>query len=132
MTALVLGKLLDRVGLPVLLIGFGAAAFFAVLVFSRDTPLELIGIILWGIGMGAQDSCLKAVLSHVIPSEKRSTGFGIFDTGFGIAWFAGSAIMGLLYERSIPALVAFSVVLQLAALPVFALANRQQRQQVAT
>jgi predicted MFS family arabinose efflux permease len=102
-------------------------AFFAALVFLRETPLELLGMILWGMGMGAQDSCLKAVLSHVSPSDKRSTAFGVFDTGFGIAWFAGSAIMGLLYEKSIPALVTFSVVLQLAALPVFVLANREQR-----
>jgi predicted MFS family arabinose efflux permease len=126
-TALVLGKLLDRLGLPILLIGFGVPAFFAALVFLRETPLELLGMVLWGMGMGAQDSCLKAVLSHVIPSDKRSTAFGVFDTGFGIAWFAGSAIMGLLYERSIPALVTFSVVLQLAALPVFVLANRERR-----
>ena len=42
-TALVLGALLDRVGLPVLLIGFGLSTLFAVLVFSRDTPLELVG-----------------------------------------------------------------------------------------
>ena len=47
--------------------------------------------------MGAQDSLLKAVLVDVIPSEKRSTAFGVFDTGFGIAWFAGSAIMGWAY-----------------------------------
>jgi predicted MFS family arabinose efflux permease len=124
-TALVLGKLLDRLGLPILLIGFGVPAFFAALVFLRDTPLELLGMILWGMGMGAQDSCLKAVLSHVIPSDKRSTAFGVFDTGFGIAWFAGSAIMGLLYEKSIPALVTFSIVLQLAALPVFVSANKK-------
>jgi len=124
-TALVLGKLLDRLGLPILLVGFGVPAFFAALVFLRDTPLELLGMILWGMGMGAQDSCLKAVLSHVIPSDKRSTAFGVFDTGFGIAWFAGSAIMGLLYEKSIPALVTFSIALQLAALPVFALANKK-------
>lgn len=124
-TALVLGKLLDRLGLPILLVGFGVPAFFAALVFLRDAPLELIGMILWGMGMGAQDSCLKAVLSHVIPSEKRSTAFGVFDTGFGIAWFAGSAIMGLLYEKSIPALVSFSIVLQLAALPVLVSANRK-------
>lgn len=127
-TALVLGKLLDRVGLTILLLGFSVSAFFAVLVFLRDTRLELIGIILWGIGIGAQDSCLKAALSHVIPPEKRSTGFGIFDTAFGIAWFAGSTAMGLLYERSIPALIIFSVVLQLGALPVFGLANRHQQQ----
>jgi MFS family permease len=80
----------------------------------------------WGLGMGAQDSCLKAVLSAVVPSEKRSTAFGVFDTGFGIAWFAGSAIMGLLYDKSIPALVVFSVVLQLAALPFLVLGKKAQ------
>jgi hypothetical protein len=82
-------------------------------------------MILWGLGMGAQDSCLKAVPARVIPSEKRSTGFGVFDTGFGIAWFAGSAIMGLLYERSIPALVVFSVALQILALPVLAFGKKE-------
>lgn len=105
---------------------FGVPAFFAPFVFLRGTKLELIGMILWGIGMGAQDSCLKAVLSHVVPSEKRSTGFGIFDTGFGISWFAGSAIMGLLYDKSIPALVIFSMILQMLALPVFAIAERRE------
>jgi len=126
-TGLVLGKLLDKVGLPIVLIGFGVAAFFAVLVFRHNAPLELIGMILWGLGLGAQDSCLKALLSHVVPSQRRSTGFGMFDTAFGIAWFAGSAAMGLLYEKSIPALVGFSVILQLAALPIFVFANRQER-----
>jgi MFS family permease len=48
-------------------------------------------MVLWGIGMGAQDSLLKAVLAGVVPIEKRSTAFGVFDTGFGVAWFLGSA-----------------------------------------
>jgi predicted MFS family arabinose efflux permease len=60
---------------------------------------------------------LKAVLSDVVPIENRSTAFGVFDTGFGVAWFLGSATMGLLYDKSILALVLFSLVLQLAALP---------------
>jgi MFS family permease len=81
-------------------------------------------MILWRIGRGAQDSCLKAVLSSVVPPEKRSTAFGIFDTSFGVAWFVGSTIMGLLYDKSILALTIFSVVLQLLALPVLAFANR--------
>lgn len=88
--------------------------------------MELAGMVLWGTGMGAQDSCLKAVLSGVVPAEKRSTAFGIFDTGFGVAWFAGSAIMGLLYGKSILTLVVFSVSLQLLALPLLALAKRQE------
>jgi predicted MFS family arabinose efflux permease len=124
--ALVLGKLLDKLGLPILLVAFGVPAFFAPLVFLRGTTLELVGMILWGIGMGAQDSCLKAVLSAVVPPDRRSTAFGIFDSAFGVAWFVGSAIMGLLYGKSILALVLFSVVLQLLALPFLAFANKEK------
>lgn len=124
--ALVFGKLLDRVGQPILFIAFGVSAFFAPLVFLHDGKLELTGMVLWGMGMGAQDSCLKAVLAAVVPAEKRSTAFGVFDTGFGIAWFAGSAVMGVLYDKSISALVIFSVVFQLFALPAFAMAGKQR------
>jgi len=58
------------------------------------------------------------------PIEKRSTAFGVFDTGFGIAWFLGSAAMGLLYDKSIFVLALFSVMLQIAALPVLFFAGR--------
>lgn len=125
--SLVFGKLLDKLGLPILVVAFGVPAFFAPLVFLYGTRLELIGMILWGLGMGAQESCLKAVLAAVVPSEKRSTAFGVFDTGFGIAWFAGSAIMGLLYDKSIPALVVFSMALQILALPIFVLAKKLEK-----
>jgi predicted MFS family arabinose efflux permease len=124
--SLILGKLLDKMGLPILLLAFGIPAFFAPCVFLRPATLGLVGMILWGIGMGAQDSCLKAVLSGVVPSQKRSTAFGIFDTGFGIAWFLGSTLMGLLYAKSIPALVFFSVSMEVLALPVLALGKRKE------
>jgi predicted MFS family arabinose efflux permease len=126
LASLILGKSLDKFGLPVLMLAFGVPAFFAPLVFQNVTALGLIGMILWGIGMGAQDSCLKAVLAKVVLPDRRSTAFGVFDTGFGIAWFAGSAIMGVLYDKSIAALILFSVVLQLLALPVFASARKQE------
>lgn len=127
---LAFGKLLDRLGLPVILTAFILSAFFAPLVFLGGATLALIGMVVWGIGMGAQNACLKGVLSAILPSGKRSTAFGIFDTGFGIAWFAGSAIMGLLYEKSILALVIFSVVLQLLALPTLALAKKAEASRV--
>jgi hypothetical protein len=69
----------------------------------------------WGIGMGAQDSLLKAVLTNGFPVEEPSTAFWVFDTGLNIAWFVGSAAMGWLYDRSVPALVCFSFALQVAA-----------------
>ena len=68
--------------------------------------------------MSAQGSLFQAVLTGVIPPQKRSTAFGLFDTGYGIAWFIGSAIMGLLYGRSVMAVALFSMILQLAAIPV--------------
>lgn len=123
-SALVIGKSLDKFPLPVLLVAFAVPAFFAPLVFLGGAGLELVGMILWGIGLGAQDSCLKAVLAPIIPSEKRSTAFGVFDTAFGLAWFAGSAIMGLLYDRSILTVVILSVTLQLLALPFLALGKK--------
>jgi predicted MFS family arabinose efflux permease len=121
--ALAFGRLLDRIGFAAILIAFFLSAFFAPLVFLGGFAPALIGMILWGIGLGAQDSLLKAIVSRVAPQEKRSTAFGVFDAGFGVAWFLGSAMMGFLYDRSIPLLIAFSVVLQLAALPVLFLAK---------
>ena len=119
LAALVFGRLLDRFGRPVVVLAFFLGAFFAPCVFLGGFAPALIGMILWGIGMGAQDSLLKATLSGVVPAGKRSTAFGVFDTTFGVAWFAGSAGMGWLYDKSIPALIIFSVLLQLSALPFF-------------
>jgi MFS family permease len=76
---------------PILLLAFLLSAFFAPFVFLGGFGLALVGMMLWGLGMGAQDSVLKAALADVIPPEKRSTAFGVFDAGFGIAWFTGSA-----------------------------------------
>ncbi len=120
------GRLLDKVGFKSLLVAIFVGAFFAPFVFLGGFSSALIGMMLWGIGMGAQDSMLKAVLANMISKEKRSVAFGLFDTGFGIAWFLGSAAMGIIYTKSIPALIVFSVLLQLAALPVFVLATRRE------
>ncbi len=93
--------------------------------FLGGAIFALIGMIFWGVGMSAQGSLLQAMLTGVIPPQKRSTAFGLFDTGYGIAWFLGSAVMGLLYDKSILAVALFSVILQLAALPILFVANKE-------
>jgi MFS family permease len=118
MTNLVFGRLFDRVGVPVAIGAFLLGSLFAPFVFLGQFWLILIGMVLWGIGMGAQNSLLKAMLSGVIPPSKRSTGFGLFYTFFGVAWFIGSALMGFLYDKSLVTLIVFSVACQLMALPV--------------
>src|SRR6184192_989696 len=116
---LLFGRLFDRIGFPIVFIAFFIGVLFAPLVFLGGFWLALIGMAVWGVGMGAQNSLLKAILTYLMPITKRSTGFGLFYTCYGIAWFIGSAAMGFLYDRSIESVVVLSVVLQLAALPVF-------------
>jgi len=121
-----LGRLFDRLGPNVSLFAFLISAAAAPFVFLGISGFALIGMIFWGVGMSAQGSLFQAMLTGVIPPHKRSTAFGLFDTGYGVAWFLGSAAMGLLYETSILAVVLFSVILQLAAIPVLFIANKKR------
>ena len=126
LTAILFGRLFDKFGANVALFAFLISAAFAPFVFLGGSLIALLGMIFWGIGMSAQGSLFQAMLTGVIPAEKRSTAFGLFDTGYGIAWFLGSAAMGLLYDKSILAVVLFSVLLQIAALPVLYIANKSR------
>jgi len=117
--ALILGRLFDRLGMPVILSVSILSALFAPLVFLGGFNLALLGMVLWGIGMGAQESIIKAALAEMVPRDRRATGYGIFNTGFGLFWFLGSALMGILYDFSIGSLIFFSVVIQLCSIPIF-------------
>jgi MFS family permease len=123
--ALILGRLFDRLGMPVIMAVSILAAFFAPLVFLGGFDLALWGMVLWGIGMGAQESVIKAALAEMVPRERRATGYGMFNAGFGLFWFLGSALMGILYDFSLGALIAFSMAAQLAAIPLFFLISRE-------
>jgi MFS family permease len=121
--ALALGRLYD-INQPGTVLGaFLAAAFFAPLVFLGGPLIALGGMVLWGIGLAAQESLLRSVVAGIVDASRRATAFGLFDTGFGIAWFIGSLAMGYLYGISIPGLIIFSVLLQLIALPLLAFAG---------
>ena len=124
-SALFFGWLFDKRGIKVLMLSTLISAPFAILIFSVTTQWALfLGVALWGIGMGAQESILKAAVSSIVPKQSRSSGFGIFQTAFGVCWFLGSWLMGVLYDASPMWLVIFSVVTQLVALPFFWLSDR--------
>lgn len=125
--ALALGRLFDRFGLAVLAGTAVVCAAFAPLVFLGGRNGAIAGMALWGAGMGAQESILRAAVAGLVPPERRGTAYGIFNAAYGGFWFVGSALMGFLYDRSPAALVAFSVAVQIAAAPVFVLAGRRAR-----
>jgi MFS family permease len=123
--ALIFGRLFDRLGLSTMMLVAVLSAFFAPLVFLGGFPLAIPGMVLWGIGMGAQESIMRAAVGGMIAPEQRGTAYGLFNTVYGFAWFLGSVLIGVLYDVSIPWLVAFSVTAQLAAIPIFYMLRKQ-------
>jgi MFS family permease len=119
LAALAFGRLFDRIGLATLMIVAGLSALFAPLVFLGSLLPALLGMILWGVGVGAQESIMRAAVAGMVAPERRARAYGVFNTAYGIAWFLGSVLIGYLYDISIPALVAFSVIVQLISLPIF-------------
>jgi hypothetical protein len=117
--ALVLGRAFDRIGAGALAIGIalGAAALPLALLGGRAGAFA--GMVAWGLGLGAQDGCLRPAIAQVVSMNKRGAAFGAFSAVFGVAWFLGSAVMGLLYERSLVAVVVCGVTAQAAAAALF-------------
>jgi hypothetical protein len=119
-----LGKLYDRIGLPVILGAVCLSALFSPFVFLLPFSFALFGMVLWGIGQVTQDMLLGAVVAGVLPENRRDFGFGLFYGGYGFGWLLGAVAAGFLYERSHVALVVFAVSFQLLSLRFFALAKR--------
>lgn len=125
LAALGCGWLFDRVGLWSLLGVVVVSAGFAPLAFSGTYALTVLGMVLWGIGLGAQESIMKAAVAGMVAPETRGFAFGLFTSVYGLAWFVGSALMGVLYDFSLTGLVLFSVVTQgLGATVLLALMSR--------
>ena len=118
--SLVLGKLFDRFGFAVLVPLTLVSALFAPLVFLGSFWLALLGAVIWGLGMGVHESIIPAAVTPMVSPRRRASAFDIFTAGYGIFWFIGSALIGVLYDVSLPAVTAFCIVTQVIAVPIFA------------
>lgn len=122
--ALLFGKWYDKKRLLSLMSAIAVSSIFAIFAFS-DSPVGIIaGIILWSIGMGAQESIIRAAVADIVPLGIRGTGYGIFNAGYGITWFLGSGLMGILYDYSLTTLISFSVICQIISLPLLVYAQK--------
>ncbi len=124
-SALVFGRLFDKIGIFTFVIVTLFSLLFAPCVFMGNFHLALIGMILWGIGIGTQESIMRAAISNMVQINRRGLAFGIFNTICGLFWFLGSALMGFLYDFSIAYLVLFSVIVQAVSIPIFVLSTRK-------
>jgi MFS family permease len=116
--ALGLGRMFDRIGLATMVLATLGSLLAAPLAFLGGPVAAVIGMALWGVGMGAQESVMRAAIAQIAPPERRGTAYGIFNALYGVAWFAGSVLLGALYDRSVLALVMVAMLLQAMALPV--------------
>ncbi len=115
LAALLFGVLFDKIGGYSLALATFAAAPFGIFVFSNHKLSFIVGAILWGIGIGAQESVLKAAVAKLTSKEKRATAYGIMNTVFGASWFAGSLLIGILYSVNIEFLKYFVLITQILA-----------------
>ncbi len=125
LAALAFGRLYDAKGLKVLAAGTAISIFCAPLVFLGHGPEIAAGVAAWGVGLGAIEALMRAAVADMSAAHRRGTAYGMFNFGYGLMWFAGSVLMGWLYDRSIAALVAFSVAAQAAAMPLLLVAHRR-------
>ena len=106
--ALVAGMLFDRdrargrTGAAVVA-GFvlgGAAYAPLVLASSGDARyLAIAGIALWSITRSATESIGKALIAAIVPRGERGRAYGLYYLVWGVAWWAGSLLLGALYDR---------------------------------
>ena len=119
LAALLIGKTYDKTGLMSLLTVPLLTLPIPFLSFSHSYSLALIGMVLWGAAMGVQETIMRAAIADLTPVERRGFAYGIFNAAYGVSWFLGSALMGLLYELSINYLILFAVVMELTSIPLF-------------
>lgn len=125
LAALVFGHFYDKKGVRALVISTIISAPFSFFIFGFKSELAILfGLVLWGIGMGAQESILKAAVTSMVPKKNRATGYGIFECSFGIFWFLGSWLLGLIYSASLPLMIGLSILAQLMAIPFYLRASR--------
>ncbi len=111
-----LGRLFDRIGIGAMIFATCASALATPLAFLGGRNAALAGMVLWGVGMGAQGSVMRAAIAPFAPAAKRGTAYGVFNAAYGLAWFAGSGLLGVLYGWSVEAAAAASASLQGAGL----------------
>ncbi|MFE4541523.1 MFS transporter [Arthrobacter sp. NPDC056727] len=119
LAALGSGLLYDRVGLRGLLIVLPLTAAVPFLSFAIEPGLVWAGAVVWGAALGFHESTLRAAVADLVPAARRGTGYGIFTAIYGLAWLAGSTIIGALYAESRMGLIIFTVATQVLALAVF-------------
>lgn len=137
LTAMIVGKAYDRLKEKTGRKTGGILALAAIplmtmllplLTLSHSAALIAAGMALFGIVMGTHETIMRSAIADITPCRKRGTGYGIFNSAYGLALLAGSALMGLLYDMKLTKLiVAFTAVAEIIAIALYVKMNHAIR-----
>ena len=99
------GRLSDVASRRVLLV-LGVVLLMAadiVLATAGTIWIVLVGVVLWGLHMGATQGLLSTLVVDAAPADLRGTALGMFNLVTGAALLAASALAGWLWTASGPA-----------------------------
>ncbi|MEJ7553841.1 MAG: MFS transporter [Aquificaceae bacterium] len=114
MSALLFGVLYDRVGFISLIAGLSIGMFSTLFLLLTSQPL--LAVVFWGISLGVQESIMRSAVAKLSSEDARGRAYGLFHFFMGLSAFLGGALMGLLYQYSLPFLIVYSVGLHLLAI----------------
>jgi len=126
--ALIVGKIYDnlksglkneKAGLYLLIIIPLFTLILPFFVFTKNYILIITGIIMWRIVMGTHETIMKSVIADITHLKKRGTGYGIFNSFYGLSMFLGSFILGLLYKININFIIFFIIIIELLSLLIY-------------
>ena len=102
------------------------SAIFPFLFLSGNRPLIVVGFVIYGIILATHSTIMRASIADVVSLRKRGTGYGIFNTSFGLALMIGSIIFGFLISNfEVAHVQAFTVCTQALAFLIFVFMKRQ-------
>jgi MFS family permease len=93
--------------------------------FSQNRIFVIIGVLCWGVVMGIHETIMRSAIADITSLNKRGTGYGIFNTTYGLAVFLGSVLLGFLYDRSLAFFIAAVILIECMALVVFFYMKRE-------
>jgi MFS family permease len=82
-----------------------AGAAYAPLAFAASASARywaIGGVALWSVTNAATNSIAKAMIAAIVPRAQRGRAYGLYFLVFGVAWWAGSLLLGTLYDHARP------------------------------
>lgn len=133
-TALLVGKAYDRLknktgmktgGLVVLMFIPFITLLLPFLTLSSSDILIIIGMVAFGIVVGTHETIMRSAIADITPFNKRGTGYGVFNSVYGLALLGGSALMGWLYDlNQMVIIIGFTCVAEVISILIYFKMNR--------